>query len=167
MRRQAKLSALLIIALSCAAEPSLEQQLVGTWRAELDSPGGPLPFTLRIYEEDGQLAAVAVNGEEEAPFSHVRPNETGVELATDWYDSEIRAVFNRFSRQEITGRWRKTAPDGDSVLGFRAMRNDLPNRPALPRFAPAAPLEVATGPPRPDRLPEKPRAPRVPAASPS
>ncbi|MFQ5350013.1 MAG: hypothetical protein ACE5EG_06195, partial [Thermoanaerobaculia bacterium] len=138
MHRQAKLCALLLVALSCAHEPTLEQRLIGTWRAELESPGGPLPFTLRIYEEGGGLAAVAVNGEEEAPFSHVRPTDTGVELATDWYDSEIRAELDRFSGELMTGRWRKTAPAGDSILAFKAVRNDLPNRPA-------APLEFAAG----------------------
>jgi len=145
MRRTANLLTLLIATLSCASEPTLEQRLVGTWRAELESPGGPLPFTLRIYEEEGRLAAAAVNGEEKAPFSHVRPSETGVELATEWYDSEIRAELDRFSGHEMRGRWRRTAPDGDSVLSFKAVRNDLPNRPITPRFAPVAPLHFAAG----------------------
>ena len=149
MRRQANILALLIVTLGCASEPTLEQRLLGTWRAELESPGGPLPFTLRIFEENGRLAAVAVNGEEEAPFSHVRPSATGVELAIDWYDSEIRAELDRFSGQEMSGRWRKTAPDGDSALAFKAIRNDLPSRPVAPRFAPMAPLEFAAGSPDP------------------
>ncbi len=149
MRHPAKLLALLAIALGCAGEPTLEQRLTGTWHAELASPGGPLPFTLRIFEQDGRLAAVAINGEEEAPFSHVRPTDTGVELATEWYDSEIRAELDRFSGNDMRGRWRKTAPGGDSVLGFQATRNDLPNRTALPRFRPVAPLDFAAG--APDR----------------
>ena len=137
--------ALLLALLGCAVEPTIEQRLIGTWRAELDSPGGPLPFTLRIFESDGGLAAVAVNGEEEAPFSHVRPTATGVELATEWYDSEIRADLDRLSDHELRGRWRRTSPEGDSMLAFRARRNDLPGEPAAPRFARMAPLDFAAG----------------------
>ncbi len=150
MRHPTKLVAVLLVALGCAREPTLEQRLVGTWHAELESPGGPLPFALRIWEEDGRLAAAAVNGEEEAPFSHVRTSAGGIELATDWYDSEIRAQLDRFSGHELTGRWRKTAPGGDSVLAFEAIRNDLPNRPPRQRFAPVAPLQFAAGAEHPD-----------------
>ena len=150
MSRAARALPLLLLALACAVEPSVEQRLVGSWRAELTSPGGPLPFTLRIYETEGGLAAVAVNGDEEAPFSHVRLTETGVELATEWYDSEIRAELDRFSGEELRGRWRKTAPGGDSVLPFKARRNDLPGREIAPRFAPMAPLDFAAGSTHPD-----------------
>ena len=150
MRYRANLYAFLLLAtLGCATEPTIEERLVGTWRAELASPGGPLPFTLRIFEQDGGLAAVAVNGEEEAPFSHVRPSDTGVELAMEWYDSEIRAELDRFDGLDMKGEWRKTAPEGDSRLPFKASRNDLPDRPAAPRFAPMAPLDFATGSPDP------------------
>ena len=148
MRRAARALPLLL-ALACATEPSLEQRLVGTWRAELASPGGPLPFTLRIYPRGDGLAAVAVNGEEEAPFSHVRPTETGVELATEWYDSEIRAELDRFTGETLRGRWRKTSPEGDSVLAFRATRNDLPDRPIQPRFERMPPIDFAAGSPNP------------------
>jgi thiol-disulfide isomerase/thioredoxin len=149
MRGAALPLALLLVALGCATEPALEQRLIGTWRAELDSPGGPLPFTLRIFAADGGLAAVAVNGEEEAPFSHARLTATGVELATEWYDSEIRAELDRFDGDQLRGRWRRTSPEGDSVLGFRASRNDLPDRPVEPRFARMAPLDSAAGSPDP------------------
>ena len=150
MRNRATLTVLLLVApllaaSGCAPEPTIEQRLIGTWRAELASPGGPLPFALRIHQQDGGLAAVAINGDEEAPFSHVRLTATGVELATDWYDSEIRAELDRFGGHELRGRWRKTSPEGDSVLAFKAVRNDLPDRPIEPRFARMAPLAFAAG----------------------
>ena len=149
MRRIATALPALLVALACAAEPSVEQLLVGTWRAELASPGGPLPFTLKIRRQGDGLAGVAVNGDEEAPFSHVRLTATGVELAMEWYDSEIRAELDRFGGETLRGRWRKTSPEGDSVLAFTATRNDLPDRPIQPRFARMAPIDFAAGAPDP------------------
>jgi hypothetical protein len=65
--RQTRRADLLLLVWSCAAEPPLDDRLVGTWHAELDSPGGALRFTLKIFKQDGRLSAVAVNGAEEAP----------------------------------------------------------------------------------------------------
>jgi thiol-disulfide isomerase/thioredoxin len=95
---------------------------VGEWRAVLESPGGELPFTLKVYEDHrdhGALAAVAVNGPEEAPFSHVRRDGKDVVLEMDWYDSEITARLKEHGTL-LEGEWRKTIPDGDSRLPFRA-----------------------------------------------
>ena len=41
---------------------------IGTWRAILASPGGELPFTLRVRADAAVLSAVAVNGDEQAAF---------------------------------------------------------------------------------------------------
>jgi hypothetical protein len=43
--------------------------LAGTWRAVLASPGGELPFTLRIEAAGASPPAFAINAEEEVPFS--------------------------------------------------------------------------------------------------
>jgi thiol-disulfide isomerase/thioredoxin len=148
MRLSRALAPLLVV-LACATEPPLEDRLVGIWHAELESPGGPLPFALRIYRQDDYLAAVAINGAEEAPFSHVRIRGDVVELASEWYDSEIRARFDRLGNETLRGLWRKTSSDGDSILAFEATRNDLPGRPSRPRFAPVAPLQFDAGSPDP------------------
>lgn len=140
---------LLLSALGCAIEPPLEERLLGTWRAELASPGGPLPFGLRIWREGDGLAAVAINGDEAAPFSYVRLTATGVELAMEWYDSEILARLDRVGSETLRGRWRRTSPEGDSILAFEATRNDLPGRPIQPRFARMAPIDFAAGSPDP------------------
>src|SRR5437867_7578155 len=45
----------------------------GEWRAALESPGGELPFGLRIEERSpGEILAVVVNGEEVVPFETAR-----------------------------------------------------------------------------------------------
>ena len=143
MRRPVTSLTLLTLCLAgCAAEPPIEERLVGTWRAVLASPGGELPFALRIFEEDGRLAAVALNGAEEAPFSRVELSERTVELAFDWYDSEIRAEIDG-SGDRLTGRWRKTVPGGDSTLAFLATRAGGA-RP-MSRFGPLAAAAPAPG----------------------
>lgn len=110
--------------------------LVGDWRAVLASPGGDLPFTLRIVQEDatGELYAVALNGDEEAPFSSVTRNGDEVVLAIDWYDSKIVATLSGDGQQDalrMDGLWRKTVPEGASILAFWAVQGDTS------RFLPA------------------------------
>lgn len=69
------------------------RSLAGDWRAVLSSPGGELPFTLRIEEEaGGALRAVVVNGAEEAPFSSVERRGREVVLRFEWYDSDRKSV---------------------------------------------------------------------------
>ena len=104
-----------------ASEETAETPLAGTWRAVLESPGGELPFGLRITDSGGELAAVALNGEEEAPFSSVERNGDEVVLHFSWYDSEITA---RIDDDRLTGTWRKTAPGQDSSLPFSATRDE-------------------------------------------
>lgn len=109
-----------------------EPLLTGTWRAALESPGGELPFLLRISESVGQLSAVAVNGEEEAPFSSVEQQGKNVVLHFSWYDSEISASIDG---DQMSGIWRKTAPEKDSRMPFHATRS------ATTRFSPETTAE--------------------------
>lgn len=116
--------ALFVLAtLVAACQPAThEHPLVGEWRTILRSPGGELPFTLLIEEQDGRLQAYALNGEERAPFSDVRIDDHHVQMAFAWYDAELRADLEP-DGEVMTGRWRKTAAAGaDSVLAFRAER---------------------------------------------
>jgi len=75
---------------------------------------------------------VAVTGGEELPFSSVEQDGSKVMLRFAWYDSEISA---RFEKGALIGEWRKTIPDGDSRLPFRASRD------AGTRFSRAQPAE--------------------------
>ncbi len=96
--------------------------LVGTWRAVLTSPGGELPFTLEIAASAEGLAAVARNGEEEAPFSSVTVAGDYVVLAFEWYDSEIRSLL--VGPGHLRGEWTKTLPVGVTRMSFEARRGD-------------------------------------------
>ncbi len=119
--------------------PTSDPSVAGLWRAVLASPGGELPFTLRIDDDRGILTAVALNGAEEAPFSSVERQGSRVVLHFDWYDSEITADLDA-GGDAMTGVWRKTAPEGDSTLTFTAHRGDRR------RFLPAEASEITGGP---------------------
>lgn len=115
------------------------RSLVGEWRAVLESPGGELPFALLIQEQaNGQLYAYVTNGDERVPFSSVSFEDGQVELAFAWYDGEITAELDA-SGDTMSGRWRKTASAGDSVLLFHARRGNVE------RFRPLAETGLSPG----------------------
>ncbi|MEM9558441.1 MAG: redoxin domain-containing protein [Acidobacteriota bacterium] len=116
---------LLLVATACSEpEPQLGD-LTGPWRAVLESPGGELPFLLRIDETDAGLRAVAINGHEEAPFTRVEVDGDAVSLRIDWYDAEIKA--QRVGNDRLEGSWSRTAAGGEtSSLPFVASRGEAP-----------------------------------------
>ena len=104
-----------------SSAPAITSSVIGDWRAVLESPGGDLPFTLKITSGEGELRAVAVNGDEEVPFSTVEQSGSRVSLHFSWYDSEIIADVDS-TGDGMAGTWRKTVPGGDSTLPFSASR---------------------------------------------
>ncbi len=98
----------------------------------LTSPGGELPFTLRIVREGAGLNAVIVNGAEQRPASGVDVNAKSLRIRFDGYDSAIDATLSE-DGSAMTGAWTRTVPSGMSRMTFRATRGDQP------RFRPAAP----------------------------
>ena len=120
------------------------EELVGTWRAVLTSPGGELPFTLEIEETADGLAAVARNGGEEAPFSSVSVAGEYVVFSFDWYDSEIRSLL--VAPDRLSGEWTKTLPAGVTRMRFEATRGDerrfLPVTGAAPGDETPAPASI-------------------------
>ncbi len=105
-------------------------ELVGRWRAELASPGGPLPFGLEIERLGDRLEAFAVNGAERAPFSSVAIDGRRVVLAFDFYDSRIEAEVEPDGGR-MRGEWTKVVPKGLSRLEFSAERAEGPRFAAL------------------------------------
>jgi thiol-disulfide isomerase/thioredoxin len=127
MRRNAALASLLLMLAAC--QPAKPRSIEGTWRAVLTSPGGELPFTLRV--EHGR--AVIINGTERAPVSAVDVHDSAVTLRFDHYDSAINATLSS-DGNTMTGAWTRTVPAGIRHLAFRATRGKQP------RFLPITPL---------------------------
>ena len=114
---------------ACGADPEpspstevTSPDLTGSWRAVLTSPGGELPFTLRIEDDGGSFHAVALHGAEEAPFSGVTQEGSQAVLAVTWYDSEVTVEVSE-DGASMVGQWRRTSPGGtDTVMPFAATR---------------------------------------------
>lgn len=138
------LPALLVLTLACVGpEPSSQsrspkQTLAGSWRGVLASPGGELPFTLRITASPaGGFDAAVLNRGEAAPIDAVEVNGEQVVLRFSGYDSEITARLEDDGK--LAGTWRRTGAKGDSTLAFTAVRGDER------RFQPVAELGLAPG----------------------
>ncbi len=89
------------------AAPSLAH---GTWRAWLDSPGGDLPFLLRMEGAGNELKAWVLNGTErisipEVHWEHPADAAPILVLGFPHYDSEIRAQAMDIGRMD--GKWKK------------------------------------------------------------
>lgn len=131
----------------CGSEPASETPattagldpaaLVGTWRAVLASPGGELPFTLKVNDTSGTLNAIAVTGPEEIPFSSVEIQGEQAVFHFEWYDSEITTTLNG---ADLQGTWRRTSAEGaNSTLAFTAQRDS-----DKPRFLPPTDAGIET-----------------------
>src|SRR5262245_15491614 len=75
-----------------APQPEPRSPLHGAWRGVLESPGGDLPFGIRI-DEDG-ATGVLVNGTEEARIGPIRVEGERVVLSFPWFDAEIVATLS-------------------------------------------------------------------------
>ena len=94
----------------------------GTWRAVLESPGGELPFGLRIETgENGRLRGIAINGTEEVPFTSVSVEGETIALAYDHYDSKLSVTVST-DASELRGLWVRQRRDSQDRLVFHASR---------------------------------------------
>ncbi len=135
MLRKAGLACLLFALAAChrAGHPAA----AGTWRAVLTSPGGELPFTLRIVRDGDALRAVIVNGSEQVHASGVDIHDSSITIRFDVYDSAINAAFST-DGNVMTGAWTRTVPAGICRMVFRATRGQQP------RFLPIASVVSAS-----------------------
>ncbi|MEO1082974.1 MAG: TlpA disulfide reductase family protein [Acidobacteriota bacterium] len=115
---------LLLLSLFAAgcAEPLETADIVGDWRAVLASPGGELPFTLRVEDGGDWLRAVVINGDERAPVTRVDLDGDMVTFHFEGYDAKIVGTATAEGRLE--GRWSKTTAEGESALDFTATKDD-------------------------------------------
>ena len=102
----------------------------------LTSPGGELPFTLRImrrhsspcrHRERGGAGAVGVD-----------VHDGSVTIRFDGYDSAINATLSN-DGNAMTGAWTRRVPAGMCRLAFHATRGKQP------RFLPAPPDSTSFG----------------------
>ncbi|MEO1365880.1 MAG: hypothetical protein AAFX50_01800, partial [Acidobacteriota bacterium] len=122
-RRLAPLALLLLAAVAAGCSEPLETaDLVGDWRAVLASPGGELPFTLRVEDGGDWLRAVIINGDERAPITRVELVGDSVTFHFEGYDARIVAAATEDGNLE--GRWTKTTAEGESALDFTAAKGD-------------------------------------------
>src|SRR5262249_61404408 len=116
----------------------------GGWKAVLESPGGDLPFGLRIEEASGgRILALVVNGEEALPFDSVRMEGDRIVLRFDHYDSEIDATLSA-GGSEMRGVWVKQAGKDRPTMRFPAVEGAGPRLGGTPRPG-ATPREGAGG----------------------
>jgi thiol-disulfide isomerase/thioredoxin len=127
---------LILLLAACHRRP---QSIDGTWRASLASPGGELPFTLRI----AQHRAFIVNGVEHVPASGVDVQGSHVTIRFDWYDSAINADLAS-DGNTMTGAWTRTVPSRTARMAFRATRGEQPRFSSV--GAPALAGNVVAGP---------------------
>ena len=120
----------------------------GTWRAELVSPGGDLPFVMEVAGEasaaEGQnkLVATLVNGRERIPVG-VTIWEAGSVVFDLHYDAQILARVDPKGR-ELSGEWiKRRGPERWSRLPFRAVHGESVRFPREPDVASAAPGAIA------------------------
>ena len=131
MRRNAAIVSLVLALAAC--HPAEHRPAVdGTWRAVLTSPGGELPFTLRIAPGH----TVIINGAEQVQVTAVEVHDAAVAIRFDHYDSAINATLSN-DGNTMTGAWTRTVPAGKCRLAFRATRGKQP------RFLPAAAVVTA------------------------
>jgi thiol-disulfide isomerase/thioredoxin len=135
-------AAALTLAAGYPSESTKPVPIEGNWRAVLTSPGGELPFTLRIVREGSALRGIIVNGPEQAPASGVDINGPSVTIRFDGYDSAIRAALSG-DGNAMTGAWTRTVPAGLARMAFRATRGERPR--FLPAAAGAAPFADVSG----------------------
>jgi thiol-disulfide isomerase/thioredoxin len=135
MLRNAAIACLVFALTGCHPRPATVD---GTWRAVLTSPGGELPFTLRI----ARSRAVIINGAEQAPVSGVDVHDGSVTIRFDQYDSAINATLSS-DGNTMTGAWTRTVPAGKSHLAFRATRGEQPRFLPAPAANPASFADVS------------------------
>lgn len=132
------LAVVLCLSLAGCGRELAPEDLEGTWRATLQSPGGPLPFGLVFEQLSTELRAAVVNGEERVTTSGVELEGSTVRIRFDWYDSVIEA--ERVETGRLVGEWRRASAGGtETVMPFAATRGDAP------RFSPPAEPSAGAG----------------------
>jgi thiol-disulfide isomerase/thioredoxin len=121
----------------------------GTWRAELVSPGGDLPFLMELdgdpvaTEGQPRLTATLVNGRERIPVG-VTIWEGGSVVFDLHYDAQILARVEQAGRA-LNGEWiKRRGPERWSRLPFRAVHGESVRFPREASVAGAGAIDAAS-----------------------
>ncbi len=102
------------------ADPPAAELRTGSWRFEMASPGGPLPFTVLIERGTAGLSAAALNDNEILPFDQVTVDNRRVILSIDHYESRFTGTLNQDGTR-LEGSWTKLVDDSRTArLPFTA-----------------------------------------------
>jgi len=105
------------------AAPGIE---LGRWRAELESPGGALPFTFDLQQGDEGLVVWLINDSERIPLADVTVKAGQFKLEIHHYQSRIHAKVAEDQRS-MTGTWSKLGGDNSKTeMPFFAELSDEP-----------------------------------------
>lgn len=110
---------LLISGLSaCSYQPDPED-VTGTYRVVLESPGGDLAFPLQVSAIDDTLTAYTVNGADTVRYNDVFLKGDSLIAGMDYYDAYLRTKV--YMDGSLSGKWSRRAPGGGrSVLPLSA-----------------------------------------------
>lgn len=116
-----------VVLVSCGtpAPPSVEIDLTGEWRSVIESPGGELPFALRVLQAGETPPVVALNDTEEVAFSAITIDGRTVTIEIGRYESVLEGELSP-DGESIAGCWRKVIPGGFAELPWRAERGSSP-----------------------------------------
>ena len=113
-----------LVFMSCTARVSPED-VTGSYRGVLESPGGELAFPIHIQpgQSGDSLQAFTVNGADTTYYEEAYIKGDSLILGYSYYDSYLRAKVNYDG--SLSGTWSRRAEQGTrSKLPFRAHTSD-------------------------------------------
>lgn len=126
----------MLLGVSCSSAAAVPRP--GSWRAWIDSPGGPLPFGLKLVMRPAGWQSTLVNGMEHISVPRTAWNGDQLVIDIDYFDSKITAETSQ-NGSRLDGEWVKRAADGGWTrmpfhaafgAGTRFGRRFGPNTPA-------------------------------------
>lgn len=104
----------------------IPETLAGNWRAELETPGGPLPFHMEVYKSGNTWIFSLLNGQEQLESADITLVGDTVVFRSSVFHSEIRASLDG-SGKNLKGVWQDYSRGDAYLIPFTAEK-DNPNR---------------------------------------
>lgn len=91
----------------------------GIWRAELETPGGPLPFNFELTEKNNQYFFEMHNADEKLATNEVRITENKIQIQLAVFHSTIEAEISE-SGKKLTGKFQDFSRGDNYTIPFSA-----------------------------------------------